>query len=340
MILERTSGGHARPSLIERFYRVYDVTGFLPILLVAMVIFLALFAPHFLAIQNIINVLRASSLLIIASAGQMLVLIVGGFDLSVDAVVALTSVITALVMAALAHSFPHDPGMVIALGVGAGLGVGVAVGLVNGLCVAFLQVSPFMVTLGTMSVASGVAFLLTSGMPIYGMPKGFVNNFGRGLWWGLPAALYLAVGIVAVVWVMQNYTRMGRYIYAIGGNRQAALVSGVRTKTYLILAYVICSLLAAVAGLAITAQIGSGQAAMGSSLTLESIAAAVIAGVSLKGGVGRVQMVALGAIFLLMVTNAMDLFHVDSKIQVIFLGVIVVLAVAIDEIGKRRRRLV
>ena len=108
---------------------------------------------------------------------------------------------------------------------------------------------------------------------------------------------------------MQNFTRMGRYIFAIGGNLQAAIVSGVRTKTYLVLAYVICSMLASVSGLALTAQIGSGQAVISSQLTLESIAAAVIAGVSLKGGVGRVEMVTLAAFFLLILTDAMDLLQ-------------------------------
>jgi ribose transport system permease protein len=152
----------------------------------------------------------------------------------------------------------------------------------------------------------------------------------------LPTAVYLAAVTVAVVWVMQNFTRMGRYIFAIGGNLQAAIVSGVRTKTYLVLAYAICSVLASVSGLALTAQIGSGQAVISSQLTLESIAAAVIAGVSLKGGVGRVEMVTLAAFFLLILTDAMDLLKIDPRIQTIFLGIIVVLAVAVDEMAKRR----
>ena len=129
------------------------------------------------------------------------------------------------------------------------------------------------------------------------MPKSYVEGFGRGLWLDLPTAFYLAAAVVAVIWVMQNYTRMGRYILAIGGNMQAAVVSGVPAKTYLILSYVICSVLASVSGLAFTAQLGSGQAVINAQLTLESIAAAVIAGVSIKGGVGRVEMVALGAVF-------------------------------------------
>lgn len=270
----------------------------------------------------------------------MLVLIVGGFDLSQGAVVALTSVASALAMVAVKETFANEPGLIILVGVLAGLGCGAIVGLVNGACVAFLRISPFMVTLGTMSIATGCALLLTSGIPVYGMPKSYVEGFGRGLWLDLPTAFYLAATVVAAIWVMQNYTRMGRYILAIGGNMQAAIVSGVPAKTYLILSYVICSVLASVSGLAFTAQLGSGQAVISAQLTLESIAAAVIAGVSIKGGVGRVEMVALGAILLLTLTDAMDLLRIDPRIQAIFLGIIVVLAVAVDELSKRRAALV
>jgi ribose transport system permease protein len=334
--MARTTGDLAPPSFSDRLYRAYEKVGFLPTALVILIVVLALFVPRFLAVQNIFNVLRSSSYLVIMAAGQMLVLIVGGFDLSVGAVVALTSVSSAMAMAALKDVLPGHPGVIVLLGVLAGIGSGLAVGLVNGLCVAFLRISPFMVTLGTMSIATGVALLLTNGIPVYGMPKIYVDEFGRGLWLQLPTAVYLAAAVVALVWIMQNFTRMGRYIFAIGGNLQAAIVSGVRTKTYLVLAYAICSVLASVSGLALTAQIGSGQAVISSQLTLESIAAAVIAGVSLKGGVGRVEMVTLAAFFLLILTDAMDLLKIDPRIQTIFLGSIVVLAVAVDEMAKRR----
>jgi ribose transport system permease protein len=320
----------------NRVYRIYGAIGFLPILLIVLVVAFALFVPHFLALENIFNVLRSSSFLVILAVGQMLVLIVGGFDLSVGAVVALTSVTSALVMAGLRDTIPDHLGLIILSGVLAGLGCGAAVGLVNGLCVAFLRVSPFMVTLGTASIATGIAQLLTIGIPVYGMPVSYVDGFGRALWLDLPSAVYLAIGIVLVLWVVQNFTRAGRYIFAIGGNLQAAVVSGIPARIYLILAYTICSVLAAASGLALTAQIGSGQAAINSQLTLESIAAAVIAGVSLKGGVGKVEMVALGAVFLLILTNAMDLLTIDPRVQTIFLGVIVVLAVALEELAKRR----
>ena len=308
--------------------------GLLPGILLALLVLLALFVPRFLALQNVVNVLRGSALLIIVSCGQMLVLIVGGFDLSVGSVVALTSVCSALTMAGLAHSGLATLAMVAA-GVLAGLLCGAVVGLLNGVCVAWLKISPFMVTLGTSTAVGGVALILTNGIPVYGMPPGYIDGFGRGLFFGLPWAVDLAAAVVALIWLMQDATKLGRHVLAVGGNLHAARVSGVPVTGVLLVAYAASGVLASVAGLAMTAQIGSGQAAMGGNLTLESIAAAVVAGVSLRGGIGRVWLVAIGAGFLLLLTNAMDLLHVDSKIQSIFIGIIVVAAVALEELNTR-----
>jgi ribose transport system permease protein len=333
-----TFGGRgAPPSARKRLRIALAGIGLLPFLLLALVLALAIFEPRFLGVFNIFNVLRNAAALAIVAAGQMLVLIVGGFDLSIGAVIALTSAVTAKTMAAAGAAWPDQVGIAIALGVLAGLACGFAVGLINGACVAFLRISPFMVTLGTMSIGTGIALLLTNGIPVYGMPDPFVKEFGRALWFGLPTAIYLAVLIVAIVWFLQNFTTVGRYIYAIGGNMQAAVVSGVGATRYLILAYVLCSLLASLTSILLTARVGSGQATIGGNLMLESIAAAVIGGVSLRGGVGRVGMVALSAIFLSILTNAMNLMRIDSKIQTIFEGIILVGAVALDEWGKRRQ---
>lgn len=306
--------------------------GFLPGVLLTLILLLALFVPHFLALQNLANVLRASAFLIIVSCGQMLVLLVGGLDLSVGAVVALGSVGSALTMAALAQAGMPTP-LVIALGAAVGLGCGVITGLVNGLCVAILRISPFMTTLGVATAASGVALIMTNGIPVYGMPAAYVSGFGRGLVLFLPCAVFLAGVVVALLWIMQDATKLGRHILAVGGNLQAARVSGVPVTGCLVFAYAASGLLGGLTALAMTAQIGSGQAAVGSNLTLDSIAAAVVAGVSLRGGIGRVWRVVIGAIFLLLLTNAMDLLHVDSKIQTIFIGVILVLAVALEELN-------
>ncbi|MGI9335373.1 MAG: ABC transporter permease [Gammaproteobacteria bacterium] len=311
--------------------------GALLLMVVVLAVVIASIEPRFLRKANLFNVLRNTSFLAIVSAGQMLVLIVGGFDLSVGAVVALTSITTASVMAALMHAFPEAVPIVIFVGIGAGILAGAGIGLINGLCVAFLRVSPFMVTLGTLSIASGIALYYTTGIPVYGMPREFTKEFGRAIVLGLPAAIFVAVAIIGAVWFMQRRTRFGRYVYAIGGNMQAARVSGVPVNYYLICTYVLCSALAAVTGVLLTARIGSGQATMGSTLMLESIAAAVIGGVSLRGGVGRVELVALSALFLSIITNGMNLIRIDSKIQTLVLGVVLILAVAFEQWNERRR---
>lgn len=307
----------------------------LALLFVLLVIGLALTQPNFLSTQNVVNVLRSSAFLIIAASAQMLVLVVGGIDLSIGAVIALTSVVSASVMAGLPGIGVHATAAIVGLGVAAGLGCGLAVGIVNGLCVGVLGVPAFMTTLGTLSIANGIGLLLTNGIPVYGMPDGYVAVLGRAIIGGLPIALYFAAVVVLLLWLAIRFTRFGRYIYATGGNLQAAMVSGIPTVAMLLSAYVLSSVLGSLTGLLLTAEIGSGQATTGEALMLESLAAAVLAGVSLRGGIGRIELVALAAIFLLTLTNAMDLFRVDTRLQLIVLGLVLALAVSAETLNQR-----
>ncbi len=153
---------------------------------------------------------------------------------------------------------------------------------------------------------------------------------------GLPVALYAAALVVALLFVLLNWTRIGRYLYASGGNIQAAKVSGVNTRAIVMLAYFTSGVLGSLTGLLLTAEIGSGQATTGEALMLESLAASVLGGVSLRGGVGRVELVAVGAIFLLTLTNAMDLMHLDTRLQLIVLGCVLALAVSVEAVGRRQ----
>ena len=316
---------------------LFGEAGVMPALFAGLVLALIATQPYFLAGANVVNVLRNSSFLVIAASGQMLVLIVGGFDLSIGATIALTSVVSASVMAGLPDHGIHNALLISAVGVLAGLACGLAVGFANAAAVAVLRVPPFMATLGTMSIASGVGLQLTNGIPVYGMPEPYVAIVGRASVLGLPIALYAAGATVILLWIVLNLTRLGRYIHATGGNLQAAKVSGISTRAMLFLAYMLCSLLGSVTGLLLTAQIGSGQATTGEALMLESLAAAVLGGVSLRGGVGRVELVAVGAIFLLTLTNAMDLSHVDTRLQLIVLGCVLALAVSLEVLGRRRQ---
>src|SRR5260370_18293072 len=192
--------------------------GFLPALLLVLVAGMSAIDSQFYGVINILNILRNGSLLAIVACGQALVIIAGGFDLSVGAVVALASVVTAKTMAATSATFPGNNAVVIVSGVAAGLGCGLAVGLVNGFCVAKLKVSGFVVTLGTMSATAGVGLMITSGIPVYGMPDVFVKGFGRAQVFGLPTAVYVALAVVLMNMSAQRRTLFARYFYALSRN--------------------------------------------------------------------------------------------------------------------------
>jgi ribose transport system permease protein len=321
----------------SRANKILKSIGILPFVLVLTCALLALYEPRFLRTSNLINVLRNASFLMIVSAGQMLVIIVGGFDISVGAIVALTSVSSALSMVGLASMGIESAGVIVLLGCLIGLVPAIAVGIANGFLVSVLKISPFMVTIGTMTMAAGIAGYVTGGTPIYDMPELFTREIGRGKVFGLPYIVYAAALVLALLWYMQNQTRLGRYFYAVGGNEKASRLSGLNTRKYIWLAYVLSALLAGIVGLFLTARVGSGEATLGSNLMLESISVAVIGGVALKGGVGRIQMVALSAIFLAVLSNGMSLARIDSKYHIIIIGLVIVIAVAAESFRENRR---
>lgn len=332
----------SRPTIADRsgpapafLRRAFVRLGVLPaFLLVALVVF-AILSPKFLTGQNLVNVARQSVYLILVSLGQMLALISGGFDLSVGTTIALTSVVSALVMVWAAGVFPDLVWVAILLGVVAGFGAALIVGLVNGAGVAYFQVSPFIMTLGVSSVGAGLALFLTGGVPVSGLPFEFGNVFGFGRLWGVPVPVVVAVVCIATMWILMSRTRVGMQIYAVGGNIRAAALSAIHTERMLMTAYMLCALLASLAGILLTARVESGEANLGGSIALESIAACVIAGVSLRGGIGRVENVVLGAFFIVLVQNGMNLAQISSYMQMVLLGTLLILAVIFDQIRYR-----
>jgi len=309
--------------------------GVLPLLLATAVIVFSLLSPNFLTAQNLLNVARQSTFLAIVAMGQMLALLTGGFDLSVGKTLAITSVVGAMVMAAAKASFPDAVGVAIALGMLAGIGAGTLVGIVNGVGIALFDVSPFMMTLGTASISFGIALTLTSGVPVYGMPDQFGNIFGFGQFLRLPTPVYVTALLFVVLYLVVNWTAMGRYFYAIGGNYKASVLSGINTRFHLFMAYVLCGLMAAIAGIILTARLETGEANIGASMPLDSIAACVIGGVSLRGGVGRLGSVVLGAVFIGLIQNGMDLARIESYLQEVVIGILLILAVIADQVRYR-----
>ena len=315
--------------------RLFVRLGILPFLLVIAVIVFTLMSDNFLTWRNLSNVARQSVYLTIVSMGQMLALLTGGFDLSVGTVLAIASVVGAMAMAAMVGAMPDAVWLAVTLGCLAGILAGATIGVVNGVGVAFFNVSPFMMSLGMSSVGFGIALYLTGGVPVYGMPQEFGNVFGFGSAFGVPVPVLVVLVLIAVMFVVLYRTRFGRYLYAVGGNVKAASLSGIDTRATLFWTYVLCAAFAATAGMLLTARLDTGEANIGASMPLESIAACVIAGVSLRGGVGRLENVVLGALFIGLVQNGMNLARIESYLQTVVLGSLLILAVVADQLRLR-----
>ena len=288
--------------------------------------------PRVLSPRNIVNILNQSSYLLLFASGQMIVILTRGFDLSLGTTVSAVSVASALAMTSLASAGVSDSA-VVALGLAVGLGFGALVGIFNGVCVSRLGISPFIVTLGSLNICMGLATTMSGGRPVFNVPDAFSGLLYNGvLIPGISIPLTLAILVCLLLYVLLDRTIFGRSLYLIGNNPRAAYLAGLPSRRYLALAYVVCSLLAAFGSLMLTARTGSGEPNLGGSLMLESIAAAVIGGVSLQGGVGGVIPVILGTLFVTMLSNAMDLLEVGGYVQQILLGCVIIGAIFLDRI--------
>lgn len=327
-----------RASVVGWLTRFYVRVGALPILLIVGLVVFTLMADNFLTLDNLHSALRQNSYIVIATIAQLVVLLTGGFDLSVGAITALVSVTTAMSMAVTART--AGPEAAIAAGVVTGLLVGLACGLINAVGVALLRINPFITTLATASIFGGLALILTSGVPVRGMPPEFSKTFGFGTWFGIGTSIWIAAAVAVVMWLLLAYTTPGRHVYAVGSSARAARLSGVSEARVLTLVYATAGVLAGIGAVLLTARLETGEANIGSSLPLQTIAAAVIGGVSLRGGTGRVLDAVLGAIFLGLVVNGMNLAHVNSYYQMLVTGAVLAFAVVADRLRSRASSLV
>lgn len=297
----------------------------LPIAVLLLGLFFALRSPVFLQSSNFQNVGRQAAGLAAVSFGQTFVILAAGLDLSVGATVGLVSVATALGMV----NFGVVAGLLI------GLGTGLLVGLTNGFVTARLRVVPFVTTLATLSIASGVALMLSGGIPVTGLPAGMAE-FARASWFGFPATLLVAIGLWIVAFVILRWTKFGRYLYAVGGNAEASRLAGIPVARVLVGAFVLASTFSAVGSILLTARVNSGQPNLGGNLALQSIAAVVIGGVSLFGGRGSIVGVGFGVIFISLLANGLNLLDVPSYTQMVIIGVALIAAVVLDNFIARR----
>jgi len=297
----------------------------LPLAVVGLVVLFASMSPFFLSVQNFRNIGLQAAALAVVSFGQSVVILGAGLDLSVGAIVAMVSIVSALAML----TFGVPAGLCV------GLLAGMAAGLANGLIVTRLRVFPFIATLAMMSFLSGLALNLSGGIPVTGLPMSFTDvafaNFG-----GVPIPVLVSVVLLVVTALILRYLRIGRNVYAIGGNQEAARLSGINVDAVKAITYVYSGLCSAVAALILTARVASGQPTLGMSLPLESVAAVVLGGVSLFGGRGSVLGVAFGVAFVSILSNGLNLLNVSSYTQMMVIGVALTGAVALDQFFVQR----
>lgn len=289
---------------------------------------LAMLSGSFLTIGNILNVLRQTSLLFFIASGLTLVVLTGGLDLSVGANVALS--------ACLAGTLMHQTGST-ALGVLVALGCGGLIGLLNGLMVTALRIPSFIATYGMLWVLNGLAYWYMAGEIVHGFPPGF-RQIGSGYLLGLPTPVYLLLVFLAIGTIFAQRTIWGQEIYAIGANPVAARLSGIPLSRRLLLVYGVSGTMAGLASIIFLARLNSAEADIGESLTLPAIAAVLIGGTSLFGGVGTIFGTFVGALILTLVLNGMNLLSVNASWQPLVTGLIVILAVWLDMATRGRER--
>ncbi|EEX93650.1 ribose ABC transporter permease protein [Vibrio orientalis CIP 102891 = ATCC 33934] len=298
------------------------------IALLFLIVVVSFLNPNFFTVDNILNILRQTSINAIIAVGMTLVILTAGIDLSVGSVLALCGAFAASLIA---MEVP------VLIAVPTALFAGAALGAISGVIIAKGKVQAFIATLVTMTLLRGVTMVYTDGRPI---STGFTDTadafawFGTGYALGIPVPVWLMVIVFASVWYVLNHTRFGRYVYALGGNESATRLSGINVDRVKIGVYAICGLLAALAGIIVTSRLSSAQPTAGMGYELDAIAAVVLGGTSLMGGKGRIMGTLIGALIIGFLNNALNLLDVSSYYQMIAKAVVILLAVLVDNKNK------
>jgi ribose transport system permease protein len=259
-----------------------------------------------------------------------MVMLTRGVDLSLGSAVSMVSVGCALSIGT-ATSMGLSPMLVVLVGISVGALLGAACGLFNGLTISFLGVSPFVASLGSFNIAFGIATTISSGRPVQGIPPEMSNLFYGGSLLGVPAAVVIAIVLAVGIHILLTRTVFGRSLYFLGANPRAAMVAGLPVKRITVTVYLVSALLTAIGAIMLTARTGSGEPNLGGSLSLQSIAAAVVGGTSLTGARGGVWTALLGALFVTILSNGMNLSRIDGNLQMIVLGMVIIAGVVLDK---------
>jgi ribose transport system permease protein len=294
--------------------------------LIILFVALAIASPHFLTNTNLSSVVRQTAVINIMSLGMTLIIITGGIDLSVGAILAMGGLLGTMAM---------EKGLSIPSGVLIGVLTGLACGLGNGLLITQLRIAPFIVTLGTLGIIRGTTLIISNGLPVHKIPPAF-SFLGEGNVLGVPFVLWILVLCALLTHVTLEHTRLGRYAFAIGSNPEAAVYAGIPVKFHTTAVYAIGGMLTGLAGMIEASRLMTGQPTAGQGYELQAIAAVVIGGGSLRGGEGTVVGTLVGAFIMGLLSNGSDLLGVSPYLQQALIGVVIILAVMVDELRKRR----
>ena len=285
----------------------------------------ATIAPGFFSVANAVNIALSIAIIGILAVGMTAVILTGGIDLSIGSVLALAGVSAAI---AATKGAPLPVVILVALGVGA------LTGIVNGSLIAWLRVPPFVATLAMLTVARGLSFIISGGRSIGGMPSSF-GALGRAVVFGIPAPVLVMVAVMAAGAFVLSRMVLGRHIYALGGNAEAAWLAGIRVKLVTGTVYTLNGVLGGLGGFVLASRLGAGVPNAGVQYELDVIAAVVVGGTSLSGGRGSIGSTLWGTVFIGVLTNGLNLANVDPYVQKIALGIVIVIAVIADGLGRR-----
>jgi len=309
--------------LWERFKSRFSIF----LVLAGMILIASIISPVFLSPRNISNIARQISVITIMAFAQTIVIIAGMIDLSVGSVMALAGVFSV-------SAYQVTGSLLVAMLVG--ITVGVVASTINGLFVTRMNVPPFIATLGMLTAARGIALLYTNGQNIYQLGEFVV--LGQGTVMGVPTPIIFMLVVTILIWYLLNHLRLGRYIYAIGGNQEAARASGIKIESIKLITYIISGALVGMAGVLFMSRVNAGLPNAGIGFELDTISIAVIGGTSITGGVGSAIGTLAGAFIIGILNNIMNLVGVQSYIQAVVRGLIIVLAVAYDTRAKTKRK--
>jgi len=313
----------------KSFLNKYVLEGVLLIIFIA----LTIMSPSFLTMGNMLNVLRNISLQGVIAFGMTMVIIAGEIDLSVGSAVGLSGVIVALTTGLLVKAgISMEYGALI--GIALALIVSVIVGLFNGWLLTYFKMPSFIITLGMMAVLFGVAAVLSKGFPVTTLPKWY-SKIGSGRIFSIPIPAIILVIVFAIVYMVMNYTKFGRSVYAVGGNPEAARLSGINVKRVKIIVMIVVQVLAALGGILVSSQVMAGAQTFGRGWELVVISSVIIGGTSLSGGIGKVWGTLIGLLFLGVIINGMTLLNINEYIQYIVRGSLILVAVLINTLQVR-----